>query len=670
MSSTIIIKFNSPASVGDILQIQDSNTPSVLIDIECDTTSFSIPVTGDKTQDVSNVVNLINNNYNATGRYKVTSNYVTYEIEVLDQIGNSEFTVVQNNTSGDITTTIDNTPVIDVLRIDNISLSENGSNPCGLFDLTITTNIQATEITKPVVQAVNTNPFTITGISRDSIDNILISVNDGVSIDSDSIYVPITNSAAFKLDVFNNPSGGAVNVSLLNGKTADFNYQYSLDDVNYYNSSSFSGLDEGSYTIYIKDSLGCSTSLDFEIEEFTPNFFDRDAFFEVSEQNSLITVKREVIDEVSIFKNPTNTLSYEEESDINRKNFKQLFQKKDGIITQQYKSNYSNVLINLVDCDGNESEIIPEQKTENFNITDVRDVSLLPVNYLGSSFVGVQYKVGNTYNPDTLTVNGSYNLGSDLPDFMNVEDYIQIEGAGWYKVTNIDYYDGIETLVIESTVAGFPIELNQTVRGTSVYDVLDYEVYEFSLDLSTLEGDYYITYSANDLNYDSVNFISEWFNVSDVQFRTYLLQYYNSENNETNYSTGIINKIRIPYDISLTYLPNDTQDVYLTDTNAVNIESTYRDLYSLECRNVPLGMVRKMGLAVSNDRLFLNGLSLLKNSELEVERIGTSNVYKTTIQFVRSDYAFTNISSDGSIVLPTGTPIKISGSGKGLLLTK
>tara|TARA_R110002051_G_C8769409_1_gene503345 strand:+ start:22157 stop:24169 length:2013 start_codon:yes stop_codon:yes gene_type:complete len=670
MSSTIIIKFNSPASVGDILQIQDSNTPSVLIDIQFDTTSFSIPVTGDKTQDVSNVVNLINNNYNATGRYKVTSNYVTYEIEVLDQIGNSEFTVVQNNTSGDITTTIDNTPVIDVLRIDNISLSENGSNPCGLFDLTITTNIQATEITKPVVQAVNTNPFTITGISRDSIDNILISVNDGVSIDSDSIYVPITNSAAFKLDVFNNPSGGAVNVSLLNGKTADFNYQYSLDDVNYYNSSSFSGLDEGSYTIYIKDSLGCSTSLDFEIEEFTPNFFDRDAFFEVSEQNSLITVKREVIDEVSIFKNPTNTLSYEEESDINRKNFKQLFQKKDGIITQQYKSNYSNVLINLVDCDGNESEIIPEQKTENFNITDVRDVSLLPVNYLGSSFVGVQYKVGNTYNPDTLTVNGSYNLGSDLPDFMNVEDYIQIEGAGWYKVTNIDYYDGIETLVIESTVAGFPIELNQTVRGTSVYDVLDYEVYEFSLDLSTLEGDYYITYSANDLNYDSVNFISEWFNVSDVQFRTYLLQYYNSENNETNYSTGIINKIRIPYDISLTYLPNDTQDVYLTDTNAVNIESTYRDLYSLECRNVPLGMVRKMGLAVSNDRLFLNGLSLLKNSELEVERIGTSNVYKTTIQFVRSDYAFTNISSDGSIVLPTGTPIKISGSGKGLLLTK
>ena len=95
MSSTIIIKFNSPASVGDILQIQDSNTPSVLIDIQFDTTSFSIPVTGDKTQDVSNVVNLINNNYNATGRYKVTSNYVTYEIEVLDQIGNSEFTNVE-----------------------------------------------------------------------------------------------------------------------------------------------------------------------------------------------------------------------------------------------------------------------------------------------------------------------------------------------------------------------------------------------------------------------------------------------------------------------------------------------------------------------------------------------------------------------------------------------
>ena len=670
MSSKIIINFNSPATAGDILQIQDSNTPSVAIDIQFATGSNSLPVTGFISKDIDFVYVLINNNYNATGRYNLTANYTTQQIEIVDLIGNSTFSEIQNNTAGNLTTTIDNEPVAEIIGIESIVLSENSSNPCGLFDMTITTNVQADEITSPVVQGVTTNPFTITGVARDSVDNILISVNNGNSSDADSIYVPVTNSAAFKTTVVNTPSGGSVTVSLLNGNTADFDYQYSLDDATYYNSNSFSGLSDGNYTVYIKDSLGCSTSLDFEITEFTPNFFDRKAFFEVSEQNSLICVNKENTDGITVFKNPTNTLSFKEETGINRRSFKQLFEKKDGIITQQFKSNYTDTSVKMFNCSGGYVEILTEKKTSNFDITDVRDVSLKGVNYLGSSFVGVQYKTGNTYDPVTLTQDGSYNLGVSTPDFMNVNDYIQIEGAGWYQIVNVDYYDGIETLVLNSSVNGFPISMNVTVKGTSVYDILPYEIYEFNIDMNTLSGDYYITYSATDSNYEDVEKITEWFNVSENQFSTYLLQYYNSENNETNYSTGIINKIRIPYEMKLTYLPNDTQDVYLTDTNAVNIESTYRDLYSLECRPVPLGMVRKIGLAVSNDRLFVNGLSLLKNTELEVERIGVSNVYKVIVQFVRSDYAFTNIASDGSIVLPQGTPIFTDGNENGFLITK
>lgn len=670
MSSKIIINFNSPAESGDILQIQDSNTPSVVIDIRFGGAFPGMPVTGITQQDIQFTTDFINDNYNATGRYNLTANYTTQQIEIVDLIGNSTFSEIQNNTAGNLTTTIDNEPVAEIIGIESIVLSENSSNPCGLFDMTITTNVQADEITSPVVQGVTTNPFTITGVARDSVDNILISVNNGNSSDADSIYAPVTNSAVFKTTVVNTPSGGSVTVSLLNGNTADFEYQYSLDDVTYYNSNSFSGLSNGNYTVYIKDSLGCSTSLDFEITEFTPNFFDRKAFFEVSEQNSLICVNKEDVNDVDVFKNPTNTLSFQEKTSINNRSFKQLFQKKDGIITQQYKSNYTDVVVSLIDCNGDISEVLSDKKTSNFDITDVRDVRLKEVNYLGSSFVGVQYKTGNTYDPTTLSVNGSYNLGSNTPDFMNVNDYIQIEGAGWYQIVNVDYYDGIETLVLNSNVSGFPINMGSTIKGTSVYDILPYEVYEFSLDLNTLNGDYYITYKATDDNYDTLEKVTEWFNVSELQFNTYLLQYYNSENNETNYSTGIINKIRIPYELRLTYLPNDTQDVYLTDTNAVNIESTYRDLYSLECRPVPSGMVRKIGLAVSNDRLFLNGFSLLKNSELESERIGASNLYKLTIQFVRSDYAFTNIASDGSIVLPQGTPIFTDGNENGFLITK
>lgn len=670
MNSKVTIKFNSPAISGDLLKIQDNFTPSVSISIFFESLSLgniSIPPSGDINQDISNVKTFLENTYNSTNRYIISENYVNKEIEILDNIGKSVFSEISNNTSGRLVATIDNEQVQLPVVIDAITLIENQTNACTLVDIQIQTQNQVSEITSPVVQPVTTNPFTITNISRDSLHNILISVNDGVNSDSESIFVPILSPSIFNLEVVNTPNGSTVYV--FQEQDAYYSIQYSLDNVAFYDSSSFSGLSVGNYTMYIRDSIGCDTSIPFEVTGFEYNVFKKEPYFNVSEQNSIITVLREDINNETIFKNPTNTLSYEESSKINGRNFKQVYQKKDGIVRQQYRSNYDNTTIKLIDCSGNESVIVSEKKSDNFEITDVRDVKILSVDYLGGSFVGIQYGVGNTYDPNTLVVNGSYNLGSIIPSFMNVDDYINIEGAGWVKVVSVSYYDGIETLVLDYLANSFPVTpVGQTLKGTSIYNKLEYELYEFSFDCNNLSGDYYITYSATDNEFDDVNHKTEWFNISDYHLNTYLLKYCNSENNETNYSTGIINKIRIPYVNTLTYLPNDTQDVYLTDTNAVNIESTYRDLYSLNVIPIPMGFVRKIGLALSNDRLSLNGLSLLKNSELETERIGMNNLYNLTVQFIRSDYAFTNIVDDGSIVLPSGNPLADNGDGTGILL--
>lgn len=665
MASNITIFFNNPAQSGDILQIQDSYTPTVLIDIQFNTTITSLPVTGSVKDDLLNVLSFIENTYNASNRYTITkgANYIVLS----DNIGFTTFTEDSNNTSGRLTTFIVNDPVIVPITIDSITLVENAI-PCSLVDIEITTNQQATNITSPVIQVVATNPFTITDIPRDAVNDIVITLNDANTSATQSIYVPVINSSLFELQLIQSPSSSALNIIWLGLKQPYFNLQYSLDNITYYDSSSFSGLPTGNYTLYIKDDIGCSISIPFEVTGFDPNVYVREAYFKVSEQNSLITVNKETIDNINIFSNPTNTLSFQENSDINYRNFKQLYQTTDGVIKQQYRSNYENVTIKLIDCDANESILVSEQKTQNFNITDVRDVKILSVNYLDVAFVGVQYITGNTYNPDTLATEEPYNLGTEVPEFMNVDDYIQIEGAGWFRVRDIQYYNGIETLILDVLENSFPILVTgQTVRGTAIYNILPYEVYEFSFDANTLNGDYYITYNATDSEFTEVNYITEWFNVKECQEKTYLLQYYNTENNETNYSTGIVNKIRIPYSNTLTYVPNDTQDVYFTDTNAVSIEATYRDFYQLEVLPVPMNFIRKIGLAVTNDRLFLNGLSLLKNTELEAERIGVNNLYKLTINFVRSDYAFTNIANDGSIVLPSGQPLGLSGDSNGLL---
>lgn len=671
MASKITITFNSPAQAGDILQIQDSYTPTVLIDIQFSTTVFSLPITGVIDEDIKNVFNILENGYNSTNRYTIITDFITNTIVIEDNIGQSTFSETSNNTSGRLTTLASNDPVITPITIDDVTLIQN-ADPCNLVDIQITTNQQATDITSPVIQAVSTNPFTITDIPRDAVNDIVITLNDADTSATQSIYIPVINSSLFDLQIVQSPSGSVLNILWLGLKLeleqSPLSFQYSLDNVTFYDSSSFSGLSTGSYTLYIRDNIGCGISIPFNVTSFQPNVFERLPYFVISEQNSLVTVKNENIDEVNTFKNPTNTLSYQEETQVNYRNFKQLYQTTDGVIKQQYRSNYDNVSIKLIDCDGNESILVSEQKTQNFDITDVRDVTILPVDYLDVSFVGVQYVTGNTYDPDTLTVTGQYNLSTETPDFMNIDDYIQIEGAGWFRVRDIQYYNGIETLVLDVLENSFPILVTgQTVKGTSIYNILPYEVYEFSFDANTLSGDYYITYNATDSEFDTVNYITEWFNVKECQENTYLLQYYNTENNETNYSTGIVNKIRIPYFKRLTYSPSDTQDVYFTDTNATLIEAMYRDFYTLEVNPIPQGFIKKIGLAVSNDRLFLNGLSLLKNTELETERFGRNNLYSLTINFVKSDYAFTNIANDGSIVLPSGQPLGLSGDSNGLL---
>lgn len=656
MNSKITITFNQAVIAGNILQIQDANTPNTLIDIQFGTTVGSILPSGNINVDILDTQTFINGGYNSTNRYNVTADYTLNTVTVEDRIGGvSTFSVVSNNTAGKLTTVLANQPVQPQFKINTVTLLESATDKCNLVSLVVATTEQATNITSPVSASVTTNPFTITGVSRDSVNDITVTVNNSTQTDTRALFVPKIESSLFDLQIIKAPSSSSLNIIWKGARPPYFNLTYSLNNVTFYSSTSFSGLAVGSHTLYIKDSIGCSISIPFIITAFQPNVFVREADFKITEQNSLIYVKRESTNNCSIFKNQTNTLSYEEDTQANNQSFKQLFQKCDGVRKEQLRTNYTTVTSKLVNCDGVEVNLPLTKKTTNLNITDVRDVKISSVSYLNSSFVGVSYVSGKTYNPLTLVESGSYYLGSDVPAFMNAGDYVSIAGAGWQLVKDVVYINNIQYLILNILTASFPIPVTgQTLKGTSVYNQLPYEVYEFQFDFNTLSGDYHVVISGTDTEFTAVKYMTEWFNVKKEQDNTYVLDYYNSVNNETNYSTGIRNRIRVPYSISLTQSPNDTQEVYLTDTSAVMTEADYREFYTLEVLPLPLNFTRKIGLAVSNDRLFLNGLSLLKNKELEQERVGLSNLYKLTIQFVRSDYVFSNISDDGSIVITEG----------------
>lgn len=379
MNSSFVLNFVSPLINLDSVVVQDTSTPSSSIFLQYSDTTIqgTILTSGDTIQDIQRTITFINNNYNATNRYTISPNYGNNTITVTDNRGSSTFTEVFNGSLGRLTTSLNNVVVTPVIAINDVSISGVVGSECTLLDINITTSVQADEITSPLIQPVTSNPFTVNNISRDIVNDILIDVNNTTSKDTVSIYVPPINSSYFSVNVTNTPTGGTVTVMPVNNRPPYFTIQYSIDGVNYYNTNSFSNVPQGSYNAHVRDSLGCETSFPFEVTNFQPNVTERSAYFKVSQQNSLISVKREVIDNITVFRNPTNTLSFEEETELNLRNFKQLYNTTDGLITQQYRSNYDNVEVKLINCEGLEVNLTSTQKTSNFNVTDVRDISLI-----------------------------------------------------------------------------------------------------------------------------------------------------------------------------------------------------------------------------------------------------------------------------------------------------
>jgi len=436
----------------------------------------------------------------------------------------------------------------------------------------------------------------------------------------------------------------------------------------YQNSNSWSGIPIGDYCLAVKDNFGCEISIPFTIDAFTPNLVDYDAVLEVSKVNSLQFKENEAWANCGIRKNITNTLSYEENVKINNRSYKQLFQQCDTIRTQ-IKSNYTTNEAKLVNCDGVETTITVTKATENLNITDVRDGTIF-IKF--GNQIAVEFLAGNTYDPITLVQNGSYNLNGDLMEWINIGDYINIEGAGWCYITTIlppSQVSDAYTVVTTTLNNGLFTDLD-VVKITSVYNAVDYDRYEFEIDMNALSGDYYVKLNMSDSTFGSKEYISEWFNVATEQECHHLIDYYNTKNNEINYATGITFRLRIPYIKNLKWQPEiDENEIYVTDTRTVLLESRIREAYEITFMPLPTAMAQKLVLALSHDKLQIDGLNYIKNDEPEVEPYGTTNLYSVKCTIVRSDYVFDNTggTTAGEVILGAGQTFEIDGNASGLL---
>lgn len=558
-----------------------------------------------------------------------------------------------------------------VFEIDDVTISEADTDACNNVKINIDTSLQADKIISPINQVTSVNPIVIT--RPRSASPIEISVEKGTEIKSKKICVPKLLSTYIEIEKIKSPTQTTININrtapLLSEQTSNdgtyypLTFEYSLDGTNWQSSNSFSGLTQGNHTAYIKDNIGCQIQIDFTVEEFNANLVDLDPVCEVSNLNSIRFKKDEAFSNCGTRKTPYNTLSFEERDKRPIQNFVQWVQKCD-VLKTQITSNYDTNTATLVDCDGNETALSVVKKTENMNLKDVRDGTIV----IDSGRVGVRFGEGTTYNPDTLVSSGSYNLGSSVMSWVNEGDYIYLQGSGWHKITSVaSPTDDIEYSVAYTSAPNNGFFSNgDVIQVSSIYNAAPYERYEFSVDFENLEGRYWVKIACTDSEHDDVSFVSETLVVKEAHAPHFLMEYYSTTNNEINYGTGIRHKLRLPYVIQLKWKPSNEQEIHVTDTNTILLDSSVREFYEMILMPLPTAMAQKVVLALSLDRLFIDGQSYIMEGEPEAAPFGTTNTYKIKATLVKSDYVFEGTSDFVSAdITIEGIPIK--SSSKGLL---
>lgn len=647
--SILEFKFNNPVTTEDSFII-NSTVPDMYILVNWGVT---LQPTGSISQDLIATRDFFENNYGSL--YITEIDNVNNTLTVKDPYDATTFRFSQqmydNRVELKVKEGAGNLPI----KIDSVLISGNAGN-CDKFNISVTSNYTANKMYNPVVIDNNTdNPIIVNDLLRDDVNKIDVNIgyvtSDYYTFDSVKLYVPNLRVSNFNVGVIQTPNNNTVNVSPIFLDTPSFGIEYSLDDVNYYKSSSFSGLVKGNYNVYIRDSIGCKINIPFEVKEFNPNVYDRKEIFDFSQMSSLIHVFRD-----NKRKNYKNTLACEERNSFLYSS-PQPFQKDDGVLTNQFKSSYENFDFKLYDSEDNEISTLNIEKVSNLiNIQDERDAFLSSFSYKGSEYLGLQYKGGNIYNTDGTVKETYYNNGS-VPNFMTKGDNVGVENK-WFTVLDVLVYNNQQTLILDSLSSNSPFDLDKTYKVQAVYNYQDFDFYEYKINVSALDGIYYVKGVATDSLFSDINFITERFEVKDYHHNTYYLEYYNTVSNlNTYYGANARFKLRIPYERPLYHSPIEEIETFDTDKNSVSVESTTRSLWTLDTMNLFTNFARKLDAVTTNDRIFLEDISYIKSQDTEQNVLGQTNSYRMKIYLKEANYVY----SSGKENLITGN--EVAGTG-------
>lgn len=555
-----------------------------------------------------------NNNFTVT---LLSGNQVRIEAKKT----NIEF--LNQSSNAGVTFTIENEAAVPTFFIDQVLNQEASTNKCDQVKVRVECTDIIQDLLSPVQQLGVNATFVEFDWPRDQA--VSIQVTDG-----NNTRIQAHTTPKFLLtptvSVVKTTTGGNATVSQqpnILGNT------YSIDNITYQNSNVFPGLLEGNFTAYVKDVYGCVRTAPFTIDAFTPEVAKKRPIAYLSNTNSIRYKKDESWDNVTIFKNDYNTLSFEEQARLVIRFVHQYLNS--DVVSTQLKTSYETVEANAIDCStGQKTALTVIRKTDNLNKKDRRDA-------LGYSFAdgrfGFYFTAGNIYDPElpTNVVTGTYDLYGGLPQWGKVGVFISVEQTGFAKITGIEFVEDVNAyvLIVDGDFSANPNP--QTVEAT--YNVFDWDAFEFDVDLAAIPYDaFHVEVLLSDATdgFDSVRFLSEEIQGFDDLSEFITLVSYNTENNDIAYSTGIKHLIRLDYD--LFGLADESElDTEKGDQQVYNLKGYSYPKKVLSLSHLTTGIARKVRQMLTLDTVIINGVNYVVEEVGEPIRIGITNQYKMDV---------------------------------------
>ncbi len=652
MSSKIIVSINSIPAINDSVLFQAFQTPSYqetfrpLRQGVGQSTIGSTSGLQGLNDTISNLATAFSLDFNSTNQFNVSVNPIVPEGEanqliITSSIDNffeiEKFVDIGNNFSATFT----NAPAIVDLTIDSITFSESVSNKCTEVNSIIQTSeqVDSYRINGGSQINVSTNPFTINNVSRGI--SSPFSVQKGLDKVVGTIKAPsVLVSSDVSSSYINSPSGATITISV-NAELFSLTYQYSLDGNTFQDSSVFSGIASGDYTFYVKDQFGCQVSGVLTIPAFDDGGVgERLPYSDLpSKSNSIRYAKYIDWGVCSNYKNDENTLSWQLPYVENACEYTQLFQDCDNITTQ-IKTNYSNIVATVIDEELVETTFTVTQKTFYTNLKDKRDARIYNISGLGLQ-TGIYFTSGNLYDYYTDADIGDYNLNGALPAWGVIGNFVYYNNA-WFLISNIIYDDSVSSyvLVIDSPYTG----TDSSIIVSTVYNLEPYNIFEFTIDMSLFSGkkiQVNITQTDDDVSFPQQVYLSEVIDISNSQEGTVCIDYYNDNNTDIFYATGIKNRIRMPIEFFGGTVIDETKSER-TDINTYLISAEGYESDNIAFKLMPKQMMRKVVQALSHKFVFLNEVQYVKEESPEVSGFSGSNLYRVNASMTKSNAVYTS----------------------------